>query len=75
MEKIPISLFKAKCLRILQEVHDKKKRVIVTKRGTPLVEIVPTDEEADKKIPLRDTVLYMGDIISPVAEEDWEALK
>ena len=75
MEKIPISLFKAKCLRILQEVHDNKKRVIVTKRGTPLVEIVPTDEEADKTIPLRDTVLYMGDIISPVAEEDWEALK
>ncbi len=75
MEKIPISLFKAKCLRILQEVHDKKKRVIVTKRGKPLAEIMPTDEGTEGKIPLRDTVLYMGDIISPVAEGDWEVLK
>lgn len=75
MEKIPISIFKAKCLRLLQEIHDQKKRVVVTKRGIPLVEIVPTDEKAEGEVPLKDTVLYIGDIISPVVEAEWEVLK
>ncbi len=28
-----------------------------------------------KEIPLEDTVVFMGDIISPVADEDWSVLK
>ena len=28
-----------------------------------------------KEIPLKDTVIFMGDITSPVAEEDWEVLR
>ncbi len=74
MEKIPISEFKAKCLGILEEVYRKKKRIIITKRGQPIVEVRAIDI-AEEKVPLKDTLVFMEDIISPVAEEDWEVLK
>ena len=74
MEKIPISEFKAKCLGILEEVYRKKKRIIITKRGQPIVEVRAIDM-AEEKVPLKDTLVFMEDIISPVAEEDWEVLK
>ncbi len=74
MESLSVSEFKAKCLSVLQDVNKQKKRVIITKRGKPIAEVIPHDSE-EKDIPLEDTVVFMGDIISPVAEEDWEVLK
>ena len=74
METLSVSEFKAKCLSILQDVDKQKKRVIITKRGKPIAEVIPHESE-DKEVPLEDTVIFMGDIISPVAEEDWEVLK
>jgi len=74
METLSVSEFKAKCLSVLQDVDKQKKRVIITKRGKPIAEVIPHESE-DKEVPLEDTVIFMGDIISPVAEEDWEVLK
>ena len=74
MESLSVSEFKAKCLSVLQDVNKQKKRVIITKRGKPIAEVIPYESE-QKDIPLKNTVTFMGDIISPVAEEDWEALK
>jgi hypothetical protein len=36
--------------------------------------VIPYDLK-EKQIPLKDTVIFMGDILSPVAEEDWEVLR
>ncbi len=72
MESLSVSEFKAKCLSVLQDVNKQKKRVVITKRGNPIAEVIPYDP-TEKEIPLKDTVIFMGDIISPVAEEDWEA--
>jgi len=74
MESLSVSEFKAKCLSVLQDVNKLKKRIIITKRGKPIAEVIPHDSE-EKEIPLEDTVVFLGDIISPVAEEDWEVLK
>jgi len=74
METLSVSEFKAKCLSVLQDVDKQKKRIIITKRGKPIAEVIPHESE-DKEVPLEDTVIFMGDIISPVAEEDWEVLK
>jgi prevent-host-death family protein len=74
METLSVSEFKAKCLSVLQDVNKQKKRVIITKRGKPIAEVIPHESE-DKEVPLEDTVVFMGDITSPVAEEDWEVLK
>ena len=74
MEKISVSEFKAKCLGILEEVYRKKKRIIITKRGRPIVEVRAIEAE-EEKVPLKDTLVFMGDVVSPVAEDDWEASK
>jgi prevent-host-death family protein len=74
MESFSVSEFKSKCLAVLQDVDQQKKRVVITKRGKPIAEVIPY-EPGGEEIPLKDTVIFMGDIISPVAEEDWEVLK
>lgn len=75
METITISKFKAKCLGVLEEIHKQKKRVIITKRGIPIAEIRAIEPSEEEKASLRETVIFIGDIISPVAEGDWEVLK
>jgi prevent-host-death family protein len=74
METLSVSKFKATCLSVIEQVRTKKKRVRITKRGVPIAEIVPVDTKA-KVVPLKATVTFIGDIVSPVAEEDWEAQK
>ncbi len=70
METMSVSKFKATCLAVLDEVNRKKKKVIITKHGKPIVEIVPVHHvnHETKDIPLKETVTFLGDIISPVDE-------
>ncbi|RJR32624.1 MAG: type II toxin-antitoxin system Phd/YefM family antitoxin [Deltaproteobacteria bacterium] len=74
MELITVSRLKATCLSVVKEVAKSKKPVIITKRGKPIAELIPYTEEHER-IPLKDTVAFMGDIIFPVAAKDWEVLK
>jgi prevent-host-death family protein len=74
MEFLSVSEFKATCLAVLEDISQQKKRVIITKRGKPIAEVIPF-ENNHEDIALKDTVTFIGDIISPVAEDDWEALK
>jgi prevent-host-death family protein len=74
MESLTVSKFKATCLSVLEDVKRRKKRVLITKRGVPLAEIVPV-EPAEREMPLKDTVTFLGDILSPVALDEWEAGK
>jgi prevent-host-death family protein len=73
MDSLSVSKFKATCLAVVEEVAKSKKPVIITKRGKPIAELIPYEEEIEQ-VPLQDTVAFIGDIISPVAAEDWEAL-
>jgi len=74
MKSMSVSKFKEKCLSVIEEVRNQKKRVLITKRGEPIAEVIPV-ENHEKDIPLKKTVIFLGDILSPVAEEDWEASK
>jgi prevent-host-death family protein len=72
MSSLSVSEFKSTCLAVLEDVNKNKKRVLITKRGKPIAEIVPY-EANQTRIPLKDTVQFVGNIVSPVAERDWEA--
>ena len=74
MESFNVSRFKAHCLAILDEVARGKKRVIITKRGKPIAEVIPYEPDHER-LPLKDTVAFIGDIVSSVGEEDWEVLR
>ncbi len=72
METLTVSKFKATCLAVLEEVHRKKKRILITKRGKPIAEVVPPGGQ-DQKTPLRETLTHLGDVVSPVASDEWSA--
>jgi len=74
METLSVSKFKATCLSVLEQVKTKKKRVCITKRGVPIAEIVPVNTK-EKAVSLKAAVTFIGDILSPVAEDEWEAEK
>ena len=74
MDTLTVSKFKATCLAVVEEVAKAKKRIIITKRGKPIAELIPYEAETEP-VPLKNTVAFMGDIMSPVAAEDWETLQ
>ena len=79
LETIPISKFKATCLRLLDNVKKTGNSIIVTRKGEPIALVSPPPPPAKPDGWLgcmKDTVKIKGDIISPVLDEkDWEVLK
>jgi prevent-host-death family protein len=72
-KRISAALFKATCLKVLDEVARTRTPVVVTKRGKPVAKLVPADEKAPELFGfLRGTGTIKGDIISPL-EDKWEA--
>lgn len=64
--------FKAECLRIMQNVMQTGKEVIVTKRTVPLVKICPVEKKDEPLFgKLEGTVHIHGDILS--TGEKWDA--
>jgi prevent-host-death family protein len=77
MKTVPAGEFKARCLRIMEEVRTKRVTVLITKKGRPVAKLVPADEDADKVFGRLQGVLeIIGDVESPVAApEDWKGLR
>jgi prevent-host-death family protein len=67
MSQIPAGQFKARCLAILDEVQRQRRGIVVSKRGKPVARVVPV-EDADAGDSLRGSVLYEGDLVSPLSE-------
>jgi prevent-host-death family protein len=66
---------KAKFLGVLDEVASKHERVIVTKNGKPVAEIVPFVEKPKSiRGALKGSVTILGDLDEPL-DVEWEALK
>jgi len=72
-----VSKFKAHALQILNRVSRTGESVVITKRGKPLARVIPyTGERADAEMGgLIDTVSFLGDLVSPLGEDDWEACR
>ena len=67
--------FKAKCLRLMDEVAATGEPVIVTKRGKPVVQLVPAVKKPRTlRGFLKGSIEVTGDIISPI-DVEWDALK
>jgi prevent-host-death family protein len=69
VETLSISQFKAGFFLVLEKVEKEKKNFLITKRGKPIAEIVPLRSQKEHT-PLKDTVTFVGDIVSPVAEDN-----
>jgi prevent-host-death family protein len=71
---IPAGEFKAKCLKLLDKVAQDRQPLIITKHGKPVAQVVPVSAEKNIIGAMRGSVLWEGDIISPI-DVEWEAMK
>ncbi|MCC6468444.1 MAG: type II toxin-antitoxin system Phd/YefM family antitoxin [Alphaproteobacteria bacterium] len=77
MRTMKASEFKAKCLAVMDEVATTGEAVTITKNGKPVVELVPsrTKRVSDPFGMHKGRIKILGDIMSPVGEDEWEVLK
>jgi prevent-host-death family protein len=77
MKLMRASTFKARCLAVMDEVQATGEPVIVTKRGKPVVKVVPAEpEKSDIFGFMADKFDIVGDIESPVVPlTDWKIMK
>jgi prevent-host-death family protein len=71
---IPAGKFKAQCLKLLDEVAATREPLIITKFGKPVAQITPLPTRPKLFGALKGSVLWEGDIISPI-DVEWEANK
>jgi prevent-host-death family protein len=78
VDTLPISRFKATCLAALERVRRTGRPLLVTKRGVPIAQVVPPPppEVGESAYgAMRGTAEELEDIVAPLPEEDWEALR
>jgi prevent-host-death family protein len=67
MKKMAAGLFKARCLSVMNEVQATREPVVITKRGKPVVKVVPAEPQSGSILGLmKDKVKIVGDIESPI---------
>ena len=72
---IKASEFKEKCLALIDQVAASGDKLVITKNGEPLVELVPHRPKKQSPFGIwKDSAKITGDIISPI-DVEWEALK
>src|SRR4030066_755875 len=66
--------FKAKCLKLIDEVAATHEPLVISKRGKPLVKLVPIENEVPASMfgYMKGTVTLHGDIVAPL-DEAWSA--
>ena len=70
---IKASEFKARCLRLMDEVAESGEEIVITKRGRPVSRLVPCrDEPAAFFGADRDIIRIHGDLTEPL-DVEWEA--
>jgi prevent-host-death family protein len=73
MKAMTISEFKTHSLQVLGRVARTKETVVVTKRGKPLVEVIPFRHSGESPTPgkLSKTLVFEKDIVSPFGKSKW----
>lgn len=72
-EKIPAGEFKAKCLKLIDEVQRLRMQVVITKHGKPVAKLVPLDQHTESFIgSMKGTMEIVGDIVKPL-DVEWAA--
>lgn len=70
---VQAGVFKAQCLKIMDEVQKTHVPILITKYGKTVAKLIP---ESEKKVTLfgkmKGSVKIKGDLLKPI-EEDWNA--
>jgi prevent-host-death family protein len=72
MQKIPAGQFKAQCLAVMDQVAQTGQPVIITKRGKPVVKLVPVEIDAKDIFGfMAGKARVVGDIETSAPLSDW----
>jgi prevent-host-death family protein len=65
--------FKARCLKLMDEVAEARTEIVITKHGRPVARLVPVDDEVQDSFgALAGSVTYLDeDIVSP-DHDSWD---
>ncbi len=75
MKTIKAGEFKAKCLRLMDEVAATGESIVITKNGTPVARLAPVIRKPRTLFgALEGAVSVKGDIIAPV-DVEWDAAR
>lgn len=67
--------FKAKCLKLLDEVAEKREPLVITKYGKAIAQVVPMPVKQRNIVgSMKGSVTILGDVISPL-DVEWDAMK
>ena len=70
---IKASEFKAKCLKLMDEVAENGEEIVITKNGKPVAKLTAFRERPKTLFGIdKDRLIILGDIISPI-DVEWEA--
>ncbi len=73
MKSIKASEFKAKCLKLMDQVAETGETLVITKNGHPVAELRPAKRRLESLFGAhRGLIEITGDIVAPL-DEDWEA--
>jgi prevent-host-death family protein len=77
MKTMPAGQFKARCLRVMDEVNSTREPVLITKKGKPVAKLVPTEQSLDDFLgKLSGVMKIVGDITEPIEDPDaWESAR
>jgi len=77
MKTIPAGQFKARCLKVMDDVQSTREPVIITKKGRPVAKLVPAEDLTDDFLgKLSGTMKIVGDITQSIEDpEAWDALR
>ena len=71
---IPAAVFKAECLKLMDEVERTGQPIVITKHGKPIAQLTPMPARSESLFGyMKDTLVTKGDIVRSV-HEDWSAL-
>jgi antitoxin (DNA-binding transcriptional repressor) of toxin-antitoxin stability system len=73
MKTMAAGAFKVHCLAVMDEVQAKRETIVITKRGKPVVKLVPAGAEKDDIYGFfKGKVKIVGDVVSPaLTPEEW----
>jgi len=77
MKQMRASAFKAQCLKVMNDIQATGEPVTVTKRGKPVVKVIPAESQKDDIFGfMAGKAKIIGDIESPVVPlKDWKIFK
>ena len=72
--EISAAEFKARCLKLMDDVAKTRQSIVITKRGKPVAKLVPAEPVPRKPLfgCMAGTVTFEGDLLAPL-DVEWEA--